>query len=437
MRYLPHTEAEIAEMLRVVGAERLEDLFAAVPAGCRLDRPLALPEPLSEPELLRHAAGLAGPAPAHRVFLGAGAYDHHVPAAIPPLFSRAEFLTAYTPYQPEVSQGTLQAIYEYQTLVSRLLGMEISNASVYDGASALAEALLLAIRVTRRHRVALSRAVHPAYRQVVRTYLEPGGYEIVELPWAADGRTDLSGLDAEEDLAAVAVQSPNFFGCIEDLEAACGATRARGGLAVVTFTEALAYGLLRSPGACGADLACGEGQSLGLPLSFGGPYLGIFTARQRFLRQMPGRLVGRTDDRDGRPGFVITLATREQHIRREKATSNICSNQNLCALTAAAYLALLGKTGIRELARLNRDKAEYLKAGLVRAGAEVPLAAPTFHEFVVHLPPGAPERLRDRGFVPGLPLGPLFPELEGAHLVCVTETKSREDLDAFLEEVGP
>ncbi|NOY44526.1 MAG: glycine dehydrogenase, partial [Deltaproteobacteria bacterium] len=237
MRYLPHTEAEIAEMLRVVGAGRLEDLFAAVPSDCRLDRPLDLPEPLSEPELLRHAAGLAGPAPAHRVFLGAGAYDHHVPAAIPPLFSRAEFLTAYTPYQPEVSQGTLQGIYEYQTLVSRLLGMEISNASVYDGASALAEALLLAIRVTRRHQVALSRAVHPAYRQVVRTYLEPGGYEVVELPWAADGRTDLSGLDAEGDLAAVAVQSPNFFGCIEDLEAACAAARARGALAVVTFTE--------------------------------------------------------------------------------------------------------------------------------------------------------------------------------------------------------
>ncbi|NOY46315.1 MAG: glycine dehydrogenase, partial [Deltaproteobacteria bacterium] len=218
---------------------------------------------------------------------------------------------------------------------------------------------------------------------------------------------------------------------------ACAAARARGALAVVTFTEALAYGLLRSPGACGADLACGEGQSLGLPVSFGGPYLGIFTARRKLLRQMPGRLVGRTRDRDGRPGFVITLATREQHIRREKATSNICSNQNLCALTAAAYLALLGKAGIRELARLNRDKAEYLKAGLVRAGAEVPFPAPTFHEFVVRLPPGAPERLRDRGFVPGLPLGPLAPELEGAHLVCVTETKSREDLDAFLEEVGP
>ncbi len=443
MRYLPHTDEEISAMLRAVGVGSLEELFPTVPDACRLDRPLDLPGPLTEWELGRRTEALAGRTaawPGHKVFLGAGSYEHFIPSVVPALVGRSEFLTAYTPYQPEVSQGTLQGIYEYQTLVCRLLGMEVANASMYDGASALAEALLMAIRVTRRGRVAVSRAVHPLYREVVRTYLDPGAHEVVELPYGEDGTTDLSALEGQDDLAAVAVQSPNFFGCIEDLGAAGEAARAGGALLVAAFTEPLAYGLLRSPGACGADIACGEGQSLGVPQSFGGPGLGIFTARARHLRSMPGRLVGKTVDRRGRRGFVLTLSTREQHIRRERATSNICSNQNLCALSAAVYLACLGKRGLRDLARLNYDKAEHLKARLREAGAAPRFGAPTFNEFVVDLPGAMAERrerLLEDGVVAGLPLEPYYPELRGAYLLCVTETKSRADMDRLVEGLSP
>ncbi len=441
MRYLPHTDEEIAAMLRAVGAGSLEDLFSTVPDGCRLDRPLDLPGPLTEWELGRRMEALADrTAAAQKVFVGAGSYEHFIPSVVPALVGRSEFLTAYTPYQPEVSQGTLQGIYEYQTLVCRLLGMEVANASMYDGASALAEALLMAIRVTRRTTVAVSRTVHPLYRQVVATYLGPGGHDVVELPYRQDGTTDLSALEGRDDLAAVAVQSPNFFGCVEDLGAAGEAARAGGGLLVAAFTEPLAYGLLRSPGACGADIACGEGQSLGVPQSFGGPGLGIFTARARHLRSMPGRLVGKTVDRRGRRGFVLTLSTREQHIRRERATSNICSNQNLCALSAAVYLSCLGKRGIRDLARLNYDKAEHLKARLRAAGAVPRFGAPTFNEFVVDLPGAMAERrerLLEEGVVAGLPLERYYPELRGAYLLCVTETKSRADMDRLVEGLSP
>lgn len=441
MRYLPHTDEEIAAMLRAVGAGSLEDLFSTVPEACRLDRPLDLPGPLTEWELGRRMEALADrTAAAQKVFVGAGSYEHFIPSVVPALVGRSEFLTAYTPYQPEVSQGTLQGIYEYQTLVCRLLGMEVANASMYDGASALAEALLMAIRVTRRTTVAVSRTVHPLYRQVVATYLGPGGHDVVELPYRQDGTTDVSALEGRDDLAAVAVQSPNFFGCVEDLGAAGEAARAGGGLLVAAFTEPLAYGLLRSPGACGADIACGEGQSLGVPQSFGGPGLGIFTARARHLRSMPGRLVGKTVDRRGRRGFVLTLSTREQHIRRERATSNICSNQNLCALSAAVYLSCLGKRGIRDLARLNYDKAEHLKARLRAAGAVPRFGAPTFNEFVVDLPGAMAERrerLLEEGVVAGLPLERHYPELRGAYLLCVTETKSRADMDRLVEGLSP
>lgn len=443
MRYTPHTPEEIAEMLGEVGAASLEDLFATIPADCRMEGPLALPEPLTEWDLTRHLEQLAGVMavpPRNRVFLGAGSYDHFIPAAVASVAGRSEFVTSYTPYQPEVSQGTLQAIYEYQTLVSRLLGLDVANASLYDGASALVEGLLMALRVTRRSRVAVSRGVHPAYRQVLGTYLAPTGFEILELPLGEDGRTDLSPLGTAEDLAGVAVQSPNFFGCVEDLTAASSAAHAAGTLLVASFTEALAYGLLRSPGALGADVACGEGQSLGIPSSFGGPGLGVFAARQELVRHLPGRLVGKTRDREGRQGFVLTLATREQHIRRERATSNVCTNQSLCALTAAAYLACLGKGGVRELARLNYDKAEYLKARLAAAGVPPRFGTPTFNEFTVRWPgerPGRYQELLAQGIVAGLPLGPHYPEYEGCTLLCVTETKSREDLDALAEALAP
>lgn len=437
MRYLPHTDEDIASMLERVGAKSLDELFSIVPSCCKRTGGMSIPGPLSEWELRDHLARLADD-PGTKVFAGAGSYDHFIPQAITNLSGRSEFVTSYTPYQPEVSQGTLQAVYEYQTLVCRLLGMEVANASLYDGASALAEGLLMAIRVTGRKGVALSRAIHPHYRQVVRTYLKPTGYEVQELPFLPDGRTDLSALEGKSPVAAVAVQSPNFFGVIEDLASAARLAHAMEGLFIATFTEPLAYGILRSPGSDGADIACGEGQSLGIPLSFGGPGLGIFASRMRYVRSMPGRVVGRTQDADGRRGFVLTLATREQHIRREKATSNICTNNNLCALTAAMYLSCLGGEGLRDLAALNHDKSEYLKRALEKAGFKVPFVGPTFNEFVVEFPTGFEgtyERLLMRGVVPGIPLAPFYPELDRHYLICVTETKRREDMDDLVKEI--
>ncbi len=443
MRYLPHTEAEVGEMLQVVGAKSLRELFASIPENCCTLTHLDLPDPLTEWELDRHMEKLAGTmavSPDYKVFLGAGSYEHHIPAAASYVLGRGEFVTAYTPYQPEVSQGTLQAIYEYQTLVTRLLGMDVANASMYDGASALAEALLMAIRMTRRKKVAVSAAVHPLYRKVVDTYFAPTGYEVITLPIGPDGRTDLSGLGPAEELAAVAVQSPNFFGCIEDLNSAESQIhRDEKTLFIVGFSEPLAYGLLKSPGSQGADISCGEGQSFGIPRSFGGPGLGMFAAKQKCLRQMPGRLIGKTVDADGKRGFVLTLATREQHIRREKATSNICSNQGLCATAAAIYMAALGGTGIRKLARLNYDKSEYLKKSLKAAGVSVPFSAPTFNEFVADFGEGFDKTWRallEQKIVAGLPLSRFYPEMAGRYLLCVTETLSKEDIDALVKEVS-
>ena len=296
MRYLPHTPEDIAAMLQVVGADNLDDLFKSIPDDCRRKDDLDLPERLTEWDLNRHMSDLAATvavSPEYKMFLGAGSYDHYIPASISYLLGRSEFSTAYTPYQPEVSQGTLQAIFEYQTLVSQLLGMEVANASMYDGASALAEALLMAIRITGRKKVAISSAIHPLYRRVVQTYLHPTGYEIVKIPYAADGRTDFSQLKSVEDLATVAVQSPNFFGCIEDLKAIGEKVHSdKKTLLVACFSEPLAFGLLKSPGSLGADIVCGEGQSLGIPRTFGGPGLGMFAARQKHVRSMPGRLIG-------------------------------------------------------------------------------------------------------------------------------------------------
>lgn len=441
MRYLPHTEEDIATMLGAVGLESMDDLFSPVPHDCRMHGELDLPDPLTEWELNAFMDGLAGTmagSHSYRIFMGAGSYHHYIPESVSYLLGRSEFSTAYTPYQPEISQGTLQGIYEYQTLVSRLLGMEVANASMYDGASALAEAILMALRITKRKRVAVSRLVHPHYRAAARTYLRPGGYEIVELPCLESGRTDIVGVSAIDDLAAVVVQSPNFFGCIEDLQAAGDAIREAGGLFIVTFTEPLAYGLFKNPGLQGADIVCGEGQSLGLPQSFGGPGLGMFACRMKDVRSMPGRLVGKTIDRDGRTGFVLTLATREQHIRREKANSNICTNSSLCALASAMYLASVGGTGIRELAALNYDKAAYLKRGLKEAGLTITFDSPTFNEFVVVFPRGLKntyDTLLEKRIVAGLPLAPWYPEYADHALLCVTETMSREDMDVLIKEV--
>ncbi|MEW6265948.1 MAG: aminomethyl-transferring glycine dehydrogenase subunit GcvPA [Thermodesulfobacteriota bacterium] len=438
MRYLPHTPEDVAAMLSAIGLSDLDDLFSMVPPDCRWPDDLNLPPALSELELIRHLSDLADrSAQGYKVFLGAGRYEHFVPETVRYLLGRSEFSTAYTPYQPELSQGTLQAIYEYQTLIARLLGLDVANASLYDGATALAEALFMAVRITRRTRVALSRAIHPAYRQVVKTYFRPTGYEVIELPYGSDGRTDLTALEGGGGLAAVAVQSPNFFGCIEDLPAASDLAHRREALMVATFTEALAYGWLKNPGGSGADIACGEGQSLGLPRGFGGPGLGLFACRNQFVRNMPGRLVGQTQDLEGRRGFVLTLATREQHIRREKAVSNICTNNSLCALTAAMFLASAGSQGLKNMARLNYDKSEYLKNRLDRAGLAPSFSAPTFNEFVFQGPgdAGFYRRLLDKGMAAGLPLGTWYPELEGHFLICVTEVKTRSDLDHLVEEM--
>ena len=441
MRYLPHTPEDITTMLEAVGIETVDGLFANIPEACRSKDEMNLPEPLGEWELNDHMDNLAGDmaaAPEYKIFLGAGSYDHYIPAVASYLAGRGEFVTAYTPYQPEVSQGTLQAIFEFQTLTARLLGMDVANASMYDGASALAEALLMAVRVTKRTTVAVSTLIHPLYRRVIETYLAPTGYRVVELPMKSDGRTDLAGLNDKEDLAAIALQSPNFFGCVEDLAAAAEEAHGRKALLVAGFTEPLAFGLLKDPGSQGADIACGEGQSLGVSRTYGGPSLGMFATRQKYVRNIPGRLVGQTTDLEGRRGFVLTLATREQHIRREKATSNICTNNSLCAMSSAIYMACLGGSGIRELARLNYDKTEYLKSELLGIGCEIPYSAPTFKEFAAKLPPGFSqtyEKLLGQKIIAGLPLERYYPGLAGQYLLCVTETISKDDMDQLVAEI--
>jgi len=441
MRYLPHTPDDIAEMLKAAGAESLDGLFAGIPPDCRRSAPMVLPHPLTEWELNTHIDRLAGrmaAAPDYKVFVGAGSYEHFIPASVGFLTSRSEFVTSYTPYQPEISQGTLQAVFEYQTLAARLLGMEVANASMYDGASALAEALLMAARITRRSKVALSQAVHPLYRRVVDTYLKPTGIEVREVPFRPDGTTDPGALGDPVGLAAVAVQSPNFLGCIEATAALAERAHSAGALCIAAFSEPLAFGLFRNPGSQGADIACGEGQSLGIPRCFGGPGLGMFASKMQYVRNMPGRLVGETRDKEGRRGFVLTLSTREQHIRREKATSNICTNNSLCALTTAVYMASLGGSGLRELAQLNYDKTEYLKAKLRAAGISLPFSAATFNEFVAAFPDGFDavyRRLLGKKIVAGLPLAAYYPRLKNHYLLCVTETMSKDDLDTLAKEV--
>ncbi len=439
MQFTPHTDAEIAEMLATIGVANIEALFDAIPADVRLREDLNLPGPLDEAEVARRmAAEAARNATVDGVvsFLGAGAYDHFVPAAVRALVARGEFLTSYTPYQPELSQGTLQAQFEFQTLVARLLGLDVANASMYEGATSLAEACLMARRHTRRTRVLVSRAVHPQYRAVLRTYLGPEALDVV--PFGPDGATDpgaLSGL-AGDDVAAVVVQSPNFFGVVEDLSAAAALAHRHEALLVATFTEPLAFGLCEPPGALGADVAAGEGQSLGLPLAFGGPYVGLFAVRQPLVKVMPGRLVGRTVDSRGTPCYTLTLAAREQHIRRARAGSNICTNEGLCALTVAVYLSLLGRTGLQRLALYNHVRAERLKAMLREApGLSLPFSGPTFNEFVVRLPGPAEvvaERLASEGLVPGYPLDRDDPGLPDCLLVTVTERRTDADFERLV-----
>ena len=437
-RYIPHTDEDIRGMLETIGVKKVEDLFEAIPKEYRLSKPLNLRQPLGEPDLIHHLEGLQSPILTS--FLGAGAYHHFVPAVVSALISRSEFYTAYTPYQPEISQGTLQGIFEYQTLMCQLTGMEVSNGSLYDGASSLAEAVLMAHRITRRKKVLLPEAVHPEYRKVIQTYIDPDQQEVVLVPFKQkDGRTDEKALRdlLDENVSAVVIQSPNFFGAIEDLPRIGKEVHQAGGLMIAGFSEAIAYGILTPPGECGADIVAGEGQSLGIPLSFGGPYLGIMATRNQHVRTMPGRLVGETVDLDGRRGFVLTLAAREQHIRREKATSNICTNEGLCALMATIYLSCFGKEGLRELAMMNLSKTEYAKKIVSQVkGCKLAFSSPTFNEFVLEIEgdfEAVLKEMRKEEIVGGLPLPRFYPELNRHLLVTVTEMNTKEEIDRWAK----
>lgn len=443
MRYLPHTAEDIARMLDTVGCSSVDQLFDSIPANLKIKTNLDLPGPLSEWELNSHMEDLASMNIAcrrYQCFIGAGSYDHHIPASVPYLASRSEFATAYTPYQPEVSQGTLQAIYEFQTMICELLGMDVATASHYDCGTALAEACLIALRKNRKAgKIAVSSLVHPYHRQIVNTYIRPSGYELVEIGFTDRGLTDIDALARMDDIAGVAVQSPNFFGNIEDLAAFKQAADDKNAMFISSFTEALAYGLLKNPGTCGAEIVAGEGQSLGIPKSFGGPGLGLLAGTQKQMRNLPGRLVGKTVDANGQEGFVLTLATREQHIRREKASSNICSNNGLNATTAAMYLSNVGKIGIREIAQLNHDKAAYLNARLSDAGFVPVFNTPFFNEFVVKAPQGFDRKraamIENHCIFAGLDLEPFYPRMKDHYLFCATETVSKDDIDHLVKEV--
>lgn len=437
MRYLPKSPAEREEMLAALGMGAVDELFASIPERLRLGRALEIPDGQSEFEIREFFENCANEsALGYACFLGAGAYRHYRPVVIDALATRGEFLTAYTPYQAEISQGILTTIFEFQTMVAQLTGMDVANASMYDGSTAVPEACMMAARITRRNRFLVARALHPEYRQVLDTYSAHQGLPVQTVGCdQATGQVDLDDLDAKlgDDIAAVVIQSPNFFGVLEQVEEAAGLAHRRGALLVVAFTEAASLGLVAPPAA--ADIVAGELQSFAHPSSYGGPYVGILATKSRHIRQMPGRLVGETRDADGRRAFCLTLATREQHIRRARATSNICTNQALVALMATIYMTLLGKRGLRELGEHNLAKARYLWDSLRASGAEIPFSGPFFNEFVVR--PGARtaaavnELALESKIVGGLELGRFYPELEGTLLVCATETSRRTDIDAY------
>ncbi|HEV7733598.1 MAG TPA: aminomethyl-transferring glycine dehydrogenase subunit GcvPA [Candidatus Binatia bacterium] len=444
--YSPHTPTDVAAMLEAIGVGSIDDLVKHVPAHLRASAGIDLPAGLTEPELRARFAALAARntgADGRAVFLGAGAYPHFSPGVVNQILLRSEFATAYTPYQPEVSQGTLQAIFEFQTFAALLLGLEVANASMYDGASATAEAVLMARRLLPDRRVVLlSRALHPHYREVVATYLRGlGDVEVHEVPFGDDGRIDLAALRNQlgTDTLCVVLGYPNVFGVIEDVPTAAAAIHDAGALCITATCEPLALALVRSPGSAGADIAVAEGQSLGLPVSYGGPGVGLFATHDRFLRSMPGRIVGETVDGDGRRGFVLTLATREQHIRRERATSNICTNQGLCALAVTVYLSMLGRHGLRRLARVNYQSAHATAARLDAAGLTLPFKAPFFNEFVVRSDASSrwEQLAMQEGIVAGFPLGRWYPELGDALLVCVTETHTASQIDQLVRTLQP
>ncbi len=432
MSYIPNTDEDRAEMLAAIGATSLDDLFAPIPEPLRLQRPLGIPPRMDQVTLAKHLSKLAAKnlhADAYPCFLGAGIYDHYVPPTVGAITGRSEFYTSYTPYQPEMSQGVLQSIFEFQSLLCLLLGMDVANASMYDGATALAEAALMAGDLTGRKKVVVLASVHPTYREVLDTYLR-------HLDMKAEVVTEIGEGGVGDDVAAILVQQPNFFGCLEDAARLSQAAHAAGAL-LVACVDPISLGLLTPPGEYDADIVVGEGQGLGCPMGYGGPLLGFFACKNKYVRRLPGRIVGETTDGDGKRAFVMTLRTREQDIRRERATSNICTNEALYALAATVYMATMGKQGLRQVADLCLQKSHYAAseiAGLPGYALVFP-DAPFFKEFVVRTPI-SPElinvRLLDQGIVGGLPLGPLYPEMDNALLLCVTEQRTKDEIDALV-----
>jgi glycine dehydrogenase subunit 1 len=440
MRYLPKSPAERQEMLGAIGAKSIDELFFSIPENYRLREPLNLPGPYSEAEIINYfteraeenSVGYSG-------FRGAGVYNHLRSVVTDAIIQRGEFLTSYTPYQAEISQGTLQAIFEFQTLMCQLTGQEVANASMWDGSTATTEAVLMAERITGRRRVLVARSLHPEYRDVLKTYAKHSGLQVEEIPFGPNGTIDQKTLHSavRSDVGAVVLQSPNFFGAIEPVAQVVDSVHASEALLVLAVTEGVSLGLVKPPAE--ADIVALEGQSFGLPPSYGGPFVGVIAAREKFVRQMPGRLAGQTTDSEGRRGFVLTLATREQHIRREKATSNICTNQALCALAATVHLTLLGKVGLLEMAQQNVAKAQFALGELTKIpGVRRAFDAPFFNEFTLEFPRSVrilnTELLRDK-IVGPLPLGTTYPELTKHGLVCVTETKTRADIEKLAASV--
>ena len=445
MRFIPHTEQDIREMLETIGVQNVDQLFAGIPDNLQLgNKHLDLPPALSEIEVISalRQIQMRNPDPEETSsFLGAGAYRHYSPAVIASLIQRGEFSTSYTPYQAEVSQGTLQAIFEFQTMITMLTGMDVANASMYDGASALAEAVLMSNRINKQKEYLIASSVHPEYRQTTETYLRGTDLRLINVPYSSDGKTDFEFVRANlnDRTSAVILQSPNFFGIVEEYEQLGRELKDQNTLLIVVVVEPLSLGILKPPGEREADIVVGEAQSFGLPVSYGGPYAGFFATRKKFVRQIPGRLAGETIDRKGRRSFVLTLSTREQFIRREKATSNICTNQGLCMLAATIYLAVMGKQGLRELALLNLRKADYLKNKLSKMkGFSVRFISNTFNEVLLRCPRPANEirdALLEYKILAGLPLGDYYPELADSLLICTTELNTVEAIDRLAEKL--
>ena len=441
MRYLPKSQSDREVMLSEIGAKSIDDLFEAIPAEYRLKGDLKIPRQYAESEIVEFfRERAANSAQGFAMFLGAGAYSHYRPVVVDALISRGEFFTSYTPYQPEIAQGTLQSIFEFQTMICELTGMDVANASMYDGSTGAAEALMMASRITGRAKGAVAKTVHPEYREVITTYSRYQGMPITTFGYGKDGRVDLEELEMaiDDETAGVLIQSPNFFGTIEDIKAVGEIVHKKGALLIVSIAEAVSLGIVKPPAE--ADIVSMEAQSFGVPLGFGGPYCGVIATRDKFVRQMPGRLVGEARDRNGKRGFVLTLSTREQHIRREKATSNICTNQGLVALMCGIFMTIYGREGMKALATQNLAKAHYAAEQFKKSGATLLFeGAPRFNEFVIQTktdPYAINDHLLGQRIIGGFPLKKFYPELENASLWCCTETTAKASIDAVAKEVA-